>query len=92
MLDLFGIYHAGSYSLPVKQIKKQEAVIAGGFHHTMMFGYGKRADKLSDTFYGIRESMGLITRYFRKSSYEAVLADVNSNVSHNVFNLVEYIL
>ena len=53
---------------------------------------GKRADELPDTFYGIGVSPGLITRYFRKSSHEAVLADVNSNVSHNVFNLVEYIL
>ena len=92
MLDLFGIYHAGSYSLPVKQIKKQKAVIAGGFHHTMMFCYGKRADELPDTFYGIGVSSGLITRYCRKSSHEAVLADIDSNVSHNVFNLVEYIL
>lgn len=35
---------------------------------------------------------GLIARCCRKSGYEAALANVYSKVSHNVFNLVEYIL
>lgn len=76
-LTCLGICHAGGYLLPVKQVKGQKAVIVGGFHHAMTFGYGKRANELPDTFYGIEVSMGLIVRYCRGSSHEAVFADVD---------------
>ena len=61
MLELFGIHHTGSYSLPVKQVKEKKTVTPGGFHDTVMSGYGKRADKTLDPFYGIVVSTGLIS-------------------------------
>jgi len=56
----------------------------------MVLFLGDSPDELMDTFDGVLECLRLAVLVWRISDNESVLADVDTNVSHNDINLNKY--
>ena len=76
-------YTDEEYAAELEKIEKKHAVVTGGLHHTMALSR-KRLNEQVHTTTGVFECLSGEATLFWISCYERILADVNTNVGHNV--------